>query len=125
MFCRRCFYMEGFMPEVAYNVDLLFTTDDNEEPGIMHVRVMAPREQSRLTIVIEVDSFTPIKENITSIISGIQRGIFNRIDTDAKSEANIFFETKTHLNEFPDSNYVKLVFNEGVFTYEKADKIEY
>ena len=111
------------MPEVVYNVDLLFHTGDSEQPGSMHVTVMPPKEKIVLTIVIEVDPFTPIKENIASIISGMQKDIFNRIHTDALKEADIFFNVKEHVDEFPDCEFVKLGFNGESYSYEKVDEI--
>jgi len=113
------------MPEVAYNVDLLFPTKDNEQPGTMHVKVMSPRAKTRLTIVIEVDQHAPIMENITSIISYMQKDIFNRINTDAKSETTIFLDAKSHQDEFPDCEYVRLIYDGSEYGYEKVEEIVY
>jgi hypothetical protein len=113
------------MPEVVYNVDLLFHTLETDQPGSMHVKVMAPRVEKKLTIVIEVDPFTSIKNNIDSILTDMQKDIFNRIDTDARREANVILEVKEHVEEFPGCEYVKLAYDGEGYSYEKVDKIVY
>ena len=113
------------MPEVAYNVSLLFPTDNQDEPGVMNVKVMAPLKQSKLTIVVEVDAFTTISDNIESIMQCVQDGICDRIYTDAKSEINVFFDCAAHSDEFPGSKYIKLIYDGDNHSFEKADVIEY
>ena len=113
------------MPEVVYDVDLLFRTQDLDQPGSMHVKVLAPMVKAKLTIIIEVDPLTPVKENITSIITGMQKDIFNRINTDAIKDADIFFDVRSHSEEFPGCEYVKLTLDGESYKYEKADKIEH
>jgi len=113
------------MPKVAFSVDLLFLTGNTDEPGSMNVRLIEPKDKNVLTIVIEVDSSTPIKENITSIISFMQKDIFSRIGTDAIKEASIFLDTKSHTSEFPSCDFVKLTFDGNNYNYIKVDEIDY
>ena len=113
------------MPKIVYSVDLLFPTGNQDEPGAMHVKVMEPKKQIRLTIVVEVDPPTSIKENIASIMSSIQKDMCDRIKTDAKSEANVIFESESHADEFPGCKYVKLAYDGENYNYLKVDEIEY
>ena len=112
--------------EVAYSVDLLFYTDNENEPGSMHVKVLSPKKITVLSVLIEVDSGIQIQKNLDAMVKMIQQELFNRIKTDVKNEINMYFVVpEDQKNDFDGSQYVKAVFNDMNCLFEKVDEIIY
>ncbi|MDR3121580.1 MAG: hypothetical protein LBU58_09680 [Clostridiales bacterium] len=115
------------MSKVAYSLDLLFATDNDDEPGSMQVKVMAPMAQIRLTAVVEVRHGVSIRKNVGAILSALQNEILNRIQVDARDagQAAIYFvvgEGQRH--EFSDAPYAKLVVRDGADEFETAEELD-
>ena len=109
---------------VAYQVDLLFNTGDNNEPGSLHVQVMSPSKEKRLSAVIEADPVVSIRNNIDAIIEVMQKDIFNRIKTDIKNELNLYFVlSDSQKAEFNGSSIVKLLYGEAGYQFESVEEI--
>ena len=115
------------MPEVAYTVDLLFSTDDRNAPGSLHVKVMSPTKETRLSAVVEVGSGISIKNNIGAMIESMQKDIFDRIKTDVRKDINLYFSSSDEqMQEFDGSQFVKLIYtDENSYQFEQVDKILY
>ena len=112
------------MAEVAYNVDLLFNTNVEDELGSLHLNVMSPRKESVLSVVVEIESGVSIQKNIEEIIKVIQREIFNRIKADVKKDVNLFFIVpEDQKADFEGGSYVKLFVEDGIYRFEKVDEI--
>ncbi|MCL2165211.1 MAG: hypothetical protein FWH55_12695 [Oscillospiraceae bacterium] len=111
------------MSEVVYDVDLLFQTLEEDQPGSMQVRVMAPIRKSRLSVVVEVTSATPVKGNIKAIVSSMQADVLNRLKIDAVQEADVFLDVRKQPKEFPGCKSVKLTFDGDKYGFEKVDEI--
>ena len=114
------------MREVAYTVDLLFETGERNAPGSLHVKVMSPTTENRLSVVIEAGNDISIQENIQSMMAVLQKDIFNRIKADVNKDLNVYFILSDgQMNEFDGNRYIKMQYDDNGYQFDKVDEILY
>jgi len=80
--------------EVLFEKDMLYPTDNNLEPGCIHIQVLSPDNNAKIPVVIEDKSgHSPIKY-IDSIARLMQTDIFDRILVDINKHVDIYIKSQ-------------------------------
>lgn len=110
----------------VYDIDVLFPTEDTDAPGRMHISVLPPRKQVRITVLVEVFKGASLRRYIGAIAVVLQRELFNRINVDVRSEKDvaIFFKTEDREHDDFTSKYVRLISSGGADYFLPVDDIE-
>ena len=109
----------------VYERDLLYPTDNVNDPGCIHVEVLNPNKLGKMPILIESKtSHSPVKY-INSIIRIMQIDIFDRIHIEVKDSARLFIKTNDELmKEYDNKKFVKIVVHGDKFEYIGIDEID-
>ena len=110
---------------VLYERDLLYPTDNVNDPGCIHIEVLSPSKTGKMPILIESKTtHSPIKY-INSIIRIMQMDIFDRIHIEVKDSAKLFIKSNDELKkDFQNKNYIKVIVNNDKFEYIGIDELE-
>ena len=105
--------------DVLFERDMLYPTDNINEPGSVHIQVFSPDKKARIPVVIENKSaHSPVKY-LESILRIMQSDIFDRIFIDVKKTIDVHIKLSPELaGEFAGKAYVRVSFDgeKTVFT---------
>lgn len=104
--------------EILFERDILYPTDNNNDPGSIHIQVYSPDDNVKIPVVIECKTnHSPIRY-IDTILRIMQSDIFDRIVIDIRKNINLFIKnTGFESNEFASYNHVQVNFMEGGIEY--------
>ncbi len=102
--------------------DILYPTDNNIEPGCVHVQVFDPDKNNKIPVVIEEKTANSPLKHISTITKIIQSDLFDRIFIDIRKNADIYIRTDEELSkEFGNSPYIKVNFIDEMVSAEGVD----
>ena len=109
---------------VVYERDLLYQTDNVNDPGCIHVEVLNPNKTGHMPILIESKTaHSPVK-HINSILRIMQIDIFDRIHIEVKDSARLYIRNNEDLKkEYGDKKYIEVVFNQDKIEYLGIDEL--
>lgn len=110
---------------IVYERDLLYPTDNVNDPGCIHVEVLNPNKAGKMPILIESKTtHSPVKY-INSIIRIMQMDIFDRIHIEVKDSARLYIKANAELmKEYGNKNYIKIIVSGDKFEYLGIDEME-
>jgi hypothetical protein len=111
------------MNSFLFERDLLYPTQNIIDPGILHVKLLNPKE-SKIPVVIEPKSKHSAAGNVATILDVMQKEIFDRINIKVY-ENTIIYVSLNELDKpaYGDKPFLKVVFK-GVqdFSLEPVDE---
>jgi hypothetical protein len=110
---------------VVYERDLLYPTDNVNDPGCIHIEVLSPNKNGKMPVLIESKTtHSPVKY-INAIIRIMQMDIFDRIHIEVKDSAKLFIKANDELKkDFQNKKYIKVIVNNDKFEYFGIDELE-
>ncbi len=108
---------------LLFERDILYTTDNILNPGILHVRVLHPNN-SKMPVLIEPKSSHSAVENISSILDVLQKEVFDRINIKVYENTSVYImQNELDKANNGESKYLNVIFK-GIqeFTLEPSDE---
>lgn len=101
-----------------YERDILYPTENINEPGSIHVEVLNPNKNGKMPVVIENKTHHSPVKYIESIIRIMQSDIFDRILVNIKSSIEIYIVSNEEIKSISGGKkYIHAFYN--------ADKMEF
>lgn len=88
--------------------DMLYPTDNNIEPGCIHIQVLSPDNNAKIPVIIEDKSNHSPMKYIDSIVRLMQSDIFDRILVDINKHVDIYIKNQQQDNDTGESSYIKV-----------------
>ena len=108
---------------VVFEKTLMYSAIDRNVPGSFLVRVLEPRVDGRIPVVIDhLTTHSPL-ENIQSIVHVLQGEIFQRINIDVRRSVDIYIRANTEMQRQLKAEYVQVVFASGRITFRGTNEI--
>jgi hypothetical protein len=108
---------------VVFEKTLMYATIDRNAPGSFQVRVLEPRVDGRIPVVIDnLTKHSPL-ENIQSIVHALQGEIFQRINVDVRRSVDIYIRANTEMQRQLKAEYVQVVFAGGRIAFHGTNEI--
>lgn len=110
---------------IVYERDLLYPTDNVNDPGCIHIEVLNPNKSGKMPILIESKTpHSPVK-HINSIIRIMQMDIFDRIHIEVKNSARLYIKASDELmKEYENKKFIKIIVDGDKFEYIGIDELE-
>ena len=110
---------------VVYERDLLYPTENVNDPGCIHIEVLSPNKSGKMPVLIESKTpHSPVK-NINAIIRIMQMDIFDRIHIEIKDSGKLYIKANEELKkEFQNKKYIKVIVNNDKFEYLGIDELD-
>jgi hypothetical protein len=110
---------------VIYERDLLYTTDNANDPGCIHIEVLNPLKSGKMPILIESKTaHSPVKY-INSIIRIMQIDIFDRIHIEVKDSARLYIKSNAEImKDYENKKYIKVVVDGDKFEFLGIDELD-
>lgn len=107
-----------------YERDLLYPTENVNEPGCIHVEVLNPNTRGKMPVVIESKtSQSPVKY-IDAIIRIMQSDIFDRILVNVKNTIDLYIISNESLSSISGGKkYLLVSFNADKAEFTGVDEI--
>ena len=104
--------------DILFERDMLYPTDNENEPGSIHLQIMSP-DNTRIPLFIEArSSHSPLKY-IDTVINLLQSDIFDRIFINIKKIVDIYIKINPETdNEYSGYSHVKVYFSDGKLVNE-------
>ncbi|TYQ13336.1 UNVERIFIED_CONTAM: hypothetical protein Cloal_4404 [Acetivibrio alkalicellulosi] len=119
-------YLRGVVMtnKVIYTRDLLYPTENENEPGIIHLKVLGLDKDGRIPVIIEGKTRHFPGDYISSIIDVMQKDIFDRLDIDVRNKVDVIIKTnENNRNLYDNKKYVKVVHINGRDEHKYLDEI--
>ena len=108
---------------IIFEKTLMYSTIDRNVPGSFQVRVLEPRVDGRIPVVIDnLTKHSPL-ENIQSIVHVLQGEIFQRISIDVRRSVDIYIRANAELQRQLKAEYMQVVFARGRITFHGTNEI--
>lgn len=110
--------------DVLFERDILYPTDNYNEPGSVHIQVASPNKNARIPVLIESKtSHSPVKY-LHSILRIMQSDIFDRIFIDAKKTIDLYIKASPELaREYDGKSLILVAFDGEKTTLTGTDKM--
>ena len=119
---KEIFFMEKV---VVYERDLLYPTENVNDPGCIHIEVLSPNKNGKMPILIECKTIHSPVKYINSIIRIMQMDIFDRIHIEVKDSAKLYIKSNDELKKsFQNKNYIKIIVDNDKFEYVGIDELD-
>lgn len=100
--------------KVVYERDLLYPTDADSEPGVLHLEVLGMDKGGRVQVIIENKSKHSPVNYIDSIVDIMQKDVFDRLDVDVRKNVDINIKTDEETKKsYDNKNYIRVYFKNG------------
>lgn len=111
--------------DVLFERDMLYPTDNYNEPGSVHIQVSSPNRKARIPVMIESKtSHSPVK-HLDSILRIMQSDIFDRIFIDVKKTIDLYIKASPELaGEYDGKPLIRVSFDGEKITFSGTDKID-
>jgi len=111
--------------KIVYQRDLLYPIDNENELGSIHLEVLGVGKNGKVQVIVEHKSnHSPVKY-IDSIISTMQKDVFNRLDVNVSEGVDIYFLTDEELKKlYGDKTYIKVLMDGSSISFEAVDEIK-
>lgn len=108
---------------ILFERDILYPTDNSNDPGSIHLQVFDPDQNIRIPVIIEAKSNHSPLDYIDSIVRIMQSDIFDRIFIDIKRNVDIYIKTNAETaTEYGNHSHVKLSFSGDGIQSEGVDR---
>ncbi len=109
--------------DILFERDMLYPTDNSNEPGSIHIQVFSPDKAARIPVVIEGKTgHSPLKY-IDSIIRIMQSDIFDRIFIDMRKNVDIYIKTTSETAAaYGNHSHIKVLFSGDKVESEGVDR---
>lgn len=96
---------------VLFERDILYPTDNSNNPGSIHIQIFDPDVNNKIPVVIEAKTdHSPLKY-IDSIMRIMQGDIFDRIFIDIKKNVDVYIKAASEkTSEYGSHSHVKIIF---------------
>lgn len=110
--------------KIVYQRDLLYPIENETELGTMHLDVLGVGKNGKIQVVVENKSkHNPLKY-IDSIISTMQRDVFDRLDVKVTEGIDLYFLADEEMKEqYGDKTYIKVLLKDANPAFEAVDEI--
>lgn len=109
---------------VVYERDMLYPTENVNDPGCIHIEVLSPNTSGKMPIVIENRTMHSPVKYISSIIRTMQIDIFDRIHIEIKDSAKLYIKANDELKkEYQNKKYIKVIVNNDKFEFAGIDEL--
>ncbi len=104
--------------ELLFERDILYPTDNSNDPGSIHLQVYSPNDKAKIPVVIECKTNHSAIKYIDTILRIVQSDIFDRIVIDLKKSADVYIKNNNpDITEFDGYNHVLVKFTDGGIEY--------
>lgn len=111
--------------EIVFEIDMLYPTDNRNEPGSVHIRMFTPNRDARIPVIIESKTHHSPVVYLESILRIMQSDIFDRIFIDVKKSVDLFIKASPELyGESGGKAYIRVSFNGEKALLEGLDSVE-
>lgn len=111
--------------DVLFERDMLYPTDNYNEPGSVHIRVFKPNSNTRIPVTIESKTSHSTLKYIDSILRIMQGDIFDRIFIDVKKTIDLYIKASPEpVSEFAGKAYISVSFDGEKPVFKGVDKID-
>jgi hypothetical protein len=111
--------------EFLFERDMLYPTDNYNEPGSVHIKVSSPNKNIRIPVIIESKTAHSPVRHLDSILRIMQSDIFDRIFIDIKKSVDLFIKTTPELaDEYGKKAYIHVAFDGERPVFTGADAID-
>jgi len=109
--------------EFLFERDILYPTDNRNEPGSVHIQVANPNRSARIPVIIESKSgHSPVKY-LDSILRIMQSDVFDRIFIDVRKTLELYIKVTPEMSkEYGGKAYVHITFADIGTVFTGADK---
>lgn len=109
--------------DILFERDMLYPTDNSNEPGSIHIQVFGPDKAARIPVVVEgKTSHSPLKY-IDSIVRIMQSDIFDRVFIDIRKNVDIYIKAADETAaEYGNYSHIKVHFSGDRIDIEGADR---
>jgi hypothetical protein len=108
-----------------YERDLLYPTENINEPGSIHVEVLNPNKKGKMPIVIESKTYHSPVKYIDSIVRIMQSDIFDRILLNIRNSMELYIVSNDDISSISGGKkYILAIFNGEKIEFKGVDEIE-
>lgn len=108
--------------EILFERDILYPTDNINDPGSIHIQVYSPDNRAKIPVVIECKTNHSAIKYIGTILRIMQSDIFDRIVIDLKKSADVYIKNNNlDIPEYADYSHVRLNFTDNGIEYLGAN----
>jgi hypothetical protein len=111
--------------DALFERDMLYPTENLNEPGSVHIKVLNPNNNAKIPVIIESKTVHSPLKYMDSIARIMQTEIFDRIFIDIKKNVFIYIVANSHIaDEASGKPFIKVKYGAAGFEYSGADKVE-
>lgn len=111
--------------DALFERDMLYPTENLNEPGSVRIKVLNPNNNARIPVIIESKSIHSPLKYLDSIERIMQSEIFDRIFVDIKKSVSIYIVSNDMLSgEVSGKPFIKAQLGASGYVYSGADKVE-